>query len=53
MSELLGFLGAIATFIFNQFDAIWLLYSGGSILGCAIVLWILDRLFHIFDVLKR
>lgn len=46
-------LGAIATFVFNQFDAIWLLYTGGGVLGCVIVLWILDRLFHIFDVLKR
>lgn len=53
MSALVDLLGAIATFILNQFDAIWLLYSGGSILGCVIVLWILDHLFHIFDVLKR
>lgn len=53
MSSLLDLFSAIATYMFNQFDAIWALYTGGSILGCAIILWILDRLFHIFDVLKR
>lgn len=46
-------LGLIATWIFQQFDAIWVLYTGGSVLGFTIILWILDRLFHIFDVLKK
>ena len=53
MGALLDFLSAIATFIFNQMDSIWVLYTGGSILGVVIVLWILDHFFHIFDVLKR
>lgn len=46
-------LGLIATWVFSQFDSIWALYTGGSVLGFVIILWILDRLFHIFDVLKR
>lgn len=50
---MIEYLGAIATFIFNQFDAIWALYTGGTVLGSVIVLWVLDRLFHIFDVIKR
>lgn len=47
------FLSAVATWIFSQFDAIWALYTGGGVLGFTLILWILDRLFHIFDVLKR
>lgn len=43
----------ILNFIWAQFAHIWVLYTCGSVLGFAIVLWILDRLFHIFDVLKR
>lgn len=43
----------IGSWILDQFDAIWALYTGGSVLGFAVILWILDRLFHIFDVLKR
>lgn len=43
----------IFNFIWAQFAQIWVLYTCGSILGFTIVLWILDRLFHIFDVLKR
>lgn len=46
-------LDMIARFIWAQFSQIWVLYTCGSILGFAVVLWILDRLFHIFDVLKR
>lgn len=43
----------IASWMFAQFDAIWALYTGGTVLGFAVILWILDRLFHIFDILKR
>lgn len=50
MLESLTMIGA---WILDQFDAIWALYTGGSVLGFAVILWILDRLFHIFDVLKR
>lgn len=47
------FLSAVATFVFKQFDSIWALYTGGGVLGFTLILWILDRLFHIFDVMKR
>lgn len=53
MAAMGDLLSAIATFIFKQFDAIWALYTGGSILGFALILWVLDRLFHIFDIMKR
>lgn len=46
-------LDLIFQFVLNQFTSIWWLYAGGSVLGFAIVLWVLDRLFHIFDVAKR
>lgn len=50
---MIEFLGAVATWIFKQFDAIWLLYTSGGVISFTLVLWILDRLFHIFDVMKR
>ena len=50
---MMAFLEAIALYIFDQFDAIWALYTGGTVLGFALVLWILDRMLHIFDVMKR
>ena len=50
---MMEFLSAVATYLFNQFDMIWALYTGGGVFACAIVLWVLDRLFHIFDILKR
>lgn len=46
-------LGLIATWILQQFDSIWGLYAGATVLVFPIVLWILDRLFHIFDILKK
>lgn len=46
-------LSAIASWILDQFEHIWALYVGGSILVLPLLLWILDRLFHIFDVIKR
>lgn len=43
----------IASWMLRQFDSIWALYIGGTVLGFPLILWILDRLFHIFDILKR
>lgn len=45
--------GDIATLIFKQFASIWNLYTTSAVLSGFFVLWILDRLLHIFDVLKR
>ena len=46
-------LAMIANWMLDQFDNIWTLYVGGTVLGFPLILWILDRLFHIFDVVKR
>ncbi len=50
---MLEFLGDIANLTFSQIKAIWVLYTTSSVLAGFFVLWILDRLFHIFDILKR
>lgn len=50
---MLDILELIWDFFWSQVSSIWVLYAGGGILGFTIVLWILDRIFHIFDVLKR
>lgn len=43
----------VADFILGQFDIIWALYAGGSVLGLVVILWILDHFIDIFDILKR
>lgn len=53
MDGVVTFLSAVAKFIFDQFGQTWALYTGGGVLGFTLILWILDRLFHIFDVIKR
>lgn len=45
--------GDIATLIFHQFTSIWNLYTTSAVLSGFFILWVLDRLFHIFDILKR
>lgn len=46
-------LSLIADFIFAQMNNIWALYAGGSVLGLAVILWILDHFLDFFDILKR
>lgn len=46
-------LHALVSFVFSQFDAAWALYTGGSIAGLALAVILLDKIFHVFDVLKR
>lgn len=53
MDAVVAFLSAVTKFIFDQFDITWALYTGGGVFGFSLVLWILDRLLHIFDVMKR
>lgn len=43
----------VGDFILAQMDAVWALYAGGSVLGLVIILWILDHVLDIFDILKR
>lgn len=46
-------LKALVSFVFSQFDSAWALYTGGSIVGLVLAVILLDKIFHIFDVLKR
>ena len=46
-------LSLIGDFILAQMGEIWDLYTAGSVLGLAIILWILDHFLDIFDILKR
>ena len=39
--------------ILGGMGSLWAVYTGGSILGFAIVLWILDHFIDFFDILKR
>lgn len=41
-----------ADFVFSMLSRIWSIYQAGGIFAVPVVLWILDRVFHIFDVLK-
>lgn len=50
---MLEFLGAIWEFVWRQLGAIWVLYTTSSVLAGFFALYILDRIFHIFDILKR
>ncbi len=49
---MLDALKQVSTFILGQFTNIWAAYTG-EVLCVVIALWVLDRLLHIFDVLKR
>lgn len=40
-------------FIIASMGDLWAVYTGGSILGFVVVLWILDHFLDIFDILKR
>lgn len=50
---MLEFLGAIWDFIWQQLGSIWILYTTSSVLSGFFALYVLDRIFHIFDILKR
>lgn len=50
---MLAVVGQIFAFIFQQFDYTWAMYTVAPIIPAFFVLWILDRVFNIFQVLKR
>ena len=50
---MLEVLGDLANFVLTQLSNIWTVYTTSSVLAGFFVLFILDRLFHIFDILKR
>jgi hypothetical protein len=49
---MLEVLGDLANFVLTQLSNIWTVYTTSSVLAGFFVLF-LDRLFHIFDILKR
>lgn len=50
--ELLEALNAGADMFVILAGRIWQIYSSGGIFAIPITIWILDRLFGIFDILK-
>ena len=46
-------LSSISDLIFSWLGQIWKLYAAGTVLLFPIVLWMLDRLFGIFDDLNK
>ena len=47
------YLQILFDWILSSMGDLWAMYTGGSVLGFAIVLWILDHFLDIFDILKR
>lgn len=43
----------IAGFFISVLQEYWLLYTGCSVLAGFLALRILDRIFHIFDIIRR
>ena len=50
--EVIQALDAGANMLLAFAAKVWSIYSEGGIFAIPIVLWILDRLFGIFDILK-
>ncbi len=50
---MLDALDSVVQFLFYSIQQTWQLYTMTSVLGAFFALWVLDRLFHIFDILKR
>lgn len=43
----------IVSALFDQFSFIWVVYTTLPVVSSFFALWVLDRVFHIFDILKR
>lgn len=50
---MLDVLGEIANFFFSQINCLWLVYTSLPIVSSFFALWVFNRIFHIFDILKR
>lgn len=46
-------LSLIFSFVLDQLSVIFNLYTGCFVLTLSLSVWVLDRLFHIFDIFKR
>lgn len=44
---------ALFNFILDGLSNIFTIYTTSSVLVGFFALWVLDRLFHVFDILKR
>ena len=50
---MIAFLGEISTWIFSQMSSVFNVYTTCSVISAFFCLWLIDRMFHIFDILKR
>lgn len=50
---MLDVLGQISSFFFDCLRNIFTLYTTLEVLAASFVLWLLNKLFGIFDILKR
>ncbi len=39
--------------IFGQISTLWVVYTTAPIISAFFALWVLDRIFHIFDILRK
>ena len=46
-------MSALEAFVIDTFDSAWAVYTGGSIVGLALAVFLLDRIVRIFDILKH
>lgn len=49
---MLAFIQQIADWFFNQVGLMWVVYTTAPIISSFFALWVLDRIFHIFNILK-
>ena len=53
IGDFLKGLQEIVPALFNQITIIWGAYTTLGVVSAFFALWVLDRVFHIFDILKR
>lgn len=53
MNQYLADLGAIWSYLLNLLGQIFNLYTTSAIFISVFTLWVLDRIFGIFDILRR
>lgn len=50
---MIAFLGDISQFILSNMSSVFNVYTASSILSGFFALYLMDRMFHIFDILRR
>ena len=51
--DFLDGLRPIIVALFDQLTVVWGAYTSLGVVSAFFALWVLDRVFHIFDILKR